>query len=296
MLRQSQVEVRLRLKVADFAGARLLADSTLRGYANLEPRTALDLAPLAGLVGDREGLLRLLEAGATAQTFQSAEGERLQPPAMLAVPAMRLLGYSILGGPVDSVRSLENRINGLSRVAPDRNTRRTFRRALLAAPAELGFPIYGARSLHTDPGADYLLSLQEQFSKGEFAKLRSSFIELERLRRSPPEVAPGQIGLDALYQESWMRAGMGDSSGAVRELDAGLGALSVQNTPAFQTVQGPASLVLAMALRAQLAARQDDIATARRWANAVVALWDGASLPIDISAMKRIAATGRENP
>jgi hypothetical protein len=248
------------------------------------------------LVGKRTTLLQLLEIGAPAQAFQSATGGRFESPGMYAGPALRLLGFALLGGSPDSVRALESRIETLLTASAGRRESAALRHALLATPAELGFPLYGARPIHDDPGGDYLLRLQALYARGDYGGLRQALGDLARNRRGPPPVNPGEVGLESLYQETWLQVAAGDTAGAVRALDTALEALPFQRGSSFRVIQGPASLVLGMALRARLAARQGDGAVARRWAAAVVALWGEADegVPVDMSDMKRMMQTGRE--
>jgi hypothetical protein len=104
---------------------------------------------------------------------------------------------------------------------------------------------------------------------------------------------PGELGIEAVYLESWLRLALGDSAGAGRELDASLNGLPLQRAASFEAIHGPALLVRAMALRASIAFNQRDFDTARRWATAVLDLWKSADPggAIDMGEIGRFAAS-----
>ena len=88
---------------------------------------------------------------------------------------------------------------------------------------------------------------------------------------------------------------LGDTLGAIRRLDAVLDALPLQRTDLLAFVSQAAGLPRAMALRAELAARGGDTATAQRRAQVVIVLWSNAdeSLQPLVQRMRLVAARGR---
>jgi hypothetical protein len=155
----------------------------------------------------------------------------------------------------------------------------------------LGFPNFGLRSIHdTRKPGPFLLTLQALLVRGDSAALRRRLADLDAMRRNAA-VQTSQLGLDAVYQEAWLRLVVGDSGTAASTLDDALESLPLQRTLLFRQLHGPASLVYAMALRARLAAQQRDPERARRWAQAVSELWQDADsgLALDLRAMKALA-------
>jgi hypothetical protein len=270
------LEIRLDLKAGSFGIAHDLADSTLRWYPNPQPSAALELASLAGLLGQREILLKLLAIGAPSMPFVSPQGVPVQPSTRLAETALQLVGYALLGGSNETVSRLETDVERLVGASARVKDRFALRGGVLAAPAELGFPLFGARPFHNTKGGGYLIDLQTRFARGDTGGVRASFASIEKIRGAS-SVVPSQMGLEAFYQESWLRLAIGDSVVVINGLDTMLEFLEGHTPAAFQTIQGPASL-------------------ARRWATAVVELWGGADegVPVDIAAMKRIATQGHE--
>ena len=285
-------EVRLRLKLGEFALARALADSALTRWRSATGDDALRLAALASLLGKWRTVVQLTDAGAASRPFRGPAGERFLPPLSLARPGLRLLAYSVLGGPRDSVEALQALVTRQTAIWPVISERGAVSTALLADPAQLGFPVFGARPIHRSSAAvPFLLSLQAALVRGDSSGLRGRLRALDSLRVSAA-IQPGQVGLDAVYQEAWLRLALGDSAAATSSLDEALESLPQQSELLFRQVQGPAALVYAMALRAELAAKQRDPARARRWASAVVELWQDADpgLALDLRAMRALAA------
>jgi len=129
----------------------------------------------------------------------------------------------------------------------------------------------------------YLLTLQAAYADGDSGRVARGLADLDRLR-DRLRVLPQQLSLDAVFQEAWLRAAIGDTARARSALDAALATLPLQQAY-FESLQGPISVVHAMALRARLALRQGDHATAVRWAGPVLELWAEA----DPDLMPRLA-------
>jgi hypothetical protein len=106
---------------------------------------------------------------------------------------------------------------------------------------------------------------------------------------------PGDITLDYTYQEAWLKAAMGDTAGAIQQLDLALGALPTLSGIALREVGAAAAIGRAISLRAELANRQHDDRTARKWGAALVALWSGADeeLQPTVSRMKELAGLNK---
>jgi hypothetical protein len=99
---------------------------------------------------------------------------------------------------------------------------------------------------------------------------------LDDWRSQRRTLAPEEIIVDALYGEARLLVLLGDDRAAAEWLDPTLGALRRVAPQSLAWVSGAASLVRAMALRAELADRLGDRSTAAKWARPVVVLWAGA--------------------
>jgi hypothetical protein len=99
--------------------------------------------------------------------------------------------------------------------------------------------------------------------------------DLEFWRRRRRAMRPSEEQIVGVLLEALLAVAIADTAFAESHLDRSLGALSAASTGLIDQPDNVASLVRAMALRAELAARRGDRATARRWAGPVVALWSG---------------------
>ncbi len=79
-----------------------------------------------------------------------------------------------------------------------------------------------------------------------------------------------------VYPEAWLLYQAGDPYGATELLDRSLSALRSFPPQPMTDVAEIASLIRAMALRADLAVREGTYGTAQRWGAAVATLWLGA--------------------
>ena len=274
-LRLAAAEVRLVLKLDDFAAARRIADSVLEAARSLEPDEALRVAPLAALTGRVRRTAALLVRAAPVAEVATPDGERIEGPPTPAVAAgLTLLAYSALGAPRDTLERLERRVQQLVDAAVRPERRPPLRAALLGVPAVLAFPAAGPRPWLRDvQGRSYLADLQERLAQGDTAEVRQRLAALVAARRL---ARPGDVAIDAMYQEAWLAFASGDAAGARTRLDATLTALPTLGNALLTEVPQAAALVRAMALRAELAASAGDGEQAQWWARAVVTLWSDA--------------------
>ena len=89
-------------------------------------------------------------------------------------------------------------------------------------------------------------------------------------------MAPGEITMDVVLQEAWLRATLGDREGAAQSLDRALRGLSRAPANLLKGAALATALVRAMKLRAQLARDAGDTAAEQRWLEAANELWKGA--------------------
>ena len=285
-VRIGTAEVWIRVKLAtpgDLSGldsARALADSLLSAYS---PEGEVD----ARLLGSLAALTGRAHLAASYARFPTVAAVPPEPP--IARTAAALLAFAAMGGPVDSLRTLERVVGrGIESdlVGP---TRLTARFNWLLRAATLAFPDHRFASLPgAAPSGDYLVDLEAASLGRDSALVRRKLAELRHARRS---LQPSDLMIDALYPEAWVLASLGDHGGAIEWLDPTLRALARTAPQELAEVARAGPLVRAMALRANLADRVGDREAARSWAAAVAVLWSGADAFLQplVAQMKQLA-------
>ena len=283
-------EVRLLLKNEDFARAATLADSLLAAHGNpdeAEAEVLIGLAALTGRLGRTSELLRLTSASTRAPAWEDG-----QPMSIPPVLAQRLAGSraaALLGACTDSVRTLRDWVgSSLASHVPHPPDRARVRNALTWRPLSNAVPCLGPSAVTTVDANDRLLRLQQTLAIHGPSAARAAFDSLQTARR---DLRPGDVSIDYTFHEAWVLAAAGDTAGAIDYLDKTLGALSTLGTFLVSEPSQAAALVRAMALRARLAGARGDSAAARRWAEAVVAVWGKADPPLGsvVSEMRALA-------
>jgi tetratricopeptide (TPR) repeat protein/tRNA A-37 threonylcarbamoyl transferase component Bud32 len=289
LLRLAGIETRLLVKSEQMKQARALADSLLRAHPSPSLDDARQLRGLAALTGHVHLAARLQQRAAPDYTFLNSDWEEVTVPLQLTEAALALFAYSSFGAPVDSIDTLEQRVERLvpSYVVPARRT--AARQALLDVPAVLAFPERGIRPMHrARAGGNYLLAMQWRLGQGDTAGVRQEF---SRIRAAQRNFRPGDISFDATYHEARLLLALGDTAEATQLLDLSLQALSTLGGDLLDQLPQVTALVRGMALRADLADRAGDSTTARRWATDVLTLWSDADQELHptITTMRRIA-------
>ena len=289
-LRLAVAEVRLLVKLEQFAQARAVGDSLLARWKAPDPEAARGLAGVAVLSGQVNHAAALLATDVTTP-FVTPEGDHLVVPAGVAGAGRALLVYAAVGVPAESLSAVERRVTRLigSWVEPQRQA--AARRAVLSDPAMLSFPQLGAREAHAGPvGGNYLLELQLSLARDP-ASVRTGIAKLDARRG---DLRAGDVAIENVYQEAWLLVAVGDTAAALVRLDRSLTALPALGTALLDEVPQAAGLVRAMALRAELAAAAGDWTGAARWARAVTALWRDAD-PDLAAVVARMTALGSRN-
>jgi len=270
-VRDAADRVRVLLKAGDFARVRGLGDSLLR----VAPKPTAGIAGVAVLLGRPSLARQFLATEDTAWLSGSADNQPVAISLEAAQAGLALLSYAAVGAPVDSIQAYERRIEDLMAALPPPRRAAT-RSALLDRPAELVFDVLGLRPSHrTDPpGPHQAMLLQWRLAHGDTTIVRATLDSLSH--QSGGTFATGESPPDGVYVDARLLLAVGDTGAAQRTLDAPLDSLTALHTATLQFVPLAGCLVRMMALRADLAAAQGDAGTARRWANAVVALWGGA--------------------
>jgi hypothetical protein len=144
--------------------ARVLGDSLLAATAHWPPRSRHFLASLAVLTGRPE-----LAASLAAFTPDDYwEGQRW--PERLRTNGQLVIAYAALGGPRDTVQSLEKAIDAdITTVLPPAE-RDNARAALLRRAAMLAYPFYRFRQLDALAAADGLVAAQRAHASGDNAR------------------------------------------------------------------------------------------------------------------------------
>jgi eukaryotic-like serine/threonine-protein kinase len=279
--RLAVTEVRLLVKLEQFERARDLADSVLAAaLPEPEPLQARHFAGLAALTGRVYRTVQLLRLSAAVDTPTTWDGQEL-PHAPLAVKAvaLELLGYAALGGPVDSLRVLKARVDQSVSSWAGPAERDRLRLAVLHVPVALAFAQLGLTDVHRQNAVgDYLIERQWALAHGDTAAVRAGFARIAALRST---MRPGDVAVEGTHNEALLLLQIGDTGAATQLLDLSLGALPSLGTYLLEQTPQAGAVVRAMALRAELAARAGDQATARRWARAVATLWSGADAPLE---------------
>jgi hypothetical protein len=282
--------VRVLLKAGDFAGTRHLADSVLR----VARRPTAGVAGVAVLLGRPVLARHSLATADTAWLSGSADNQPVIFPLEVAQAGLVLLTYAAAGAPLDSIAAYERRTEDqLAGIAASR--RPAIRSALLDLPAELAFDALGLRPAHREgpPGPHWTMLLQWRLAHGDTAGVRATLDSLSGANGG--RLTTGESTPDMVYIYAHLFLAVGDSAMAIHTLDAPLDSLVALHTATLNYLPLAGCLVRMMALRAELAAAQRDVRTARSWASAVVTLWSGAEpsqQPV-VKRMKRIAQMTR---
>jgi serine/threonine protein kinase/tetratricopeptide (TPR) repeat protein len=288
-------EVRLRLKGEDYAGAARLADSLVAAASSPDTASARRLASAAALTGHISKAVTLAAAGAENFMRIGAEGQLLILPVPASEAAFALLVYSAFGVPVDSIAALERRV--------DERVTGFMQAGLLAAarqeatdrPAALAFATAGMRPAHQNAGSPVpWLAIQAAVARGDFAAVRAS---LDAIQVNRGGTRLSNYPIDAAFLEVQLRLAIGDTATAIRRLSISLGSLGGFGPDLLSSeVEGalPQMAILgrAMTLRADLAARDGDTETARRWARAAATLWANADEPLQPTVARMRALAG----
>ena len=284
-VRLGTLEVWLRTKYAlpnhlDALGrARSLADSLLAAYVPSTPSEAGLLGSLAALTG---------RATLAARYASGAMSALAEPPVAGTAPA--LVAFAALGGPPDTLAVLAaatERAIGSGVLASDRDQLRSewlVRSALLAIPDS---GIAALVAADDRPPVDLLTAWRAH----DLARARGI---LARRRADPRRASlhAADVTVDAVFGEAAVLASLGDHAGAAAWLDPTLDSLSLIAPVRLSDPVRAATLVRAMALRADAAAAIGDAPAARRWARPVVTLWSDDS-PFLAPVLRRMRLLAR---
>ena len=282
--RLGATDVRLHLKLGDFARTASIADSILTASPTSNGERALYLAGIAALVGHEHAAIAFLRA--SGQTV-GLTGTPTVP--MLEDLSTALFVRAALGVCDDSLRALRNQVNPLMDSYVNLAQRDEARRGMMQRPTQFALGCFGANATLdlTGPLSPLLVAVQS-LARGQ---ADSSRAQLHATQSARTLIRPGEVSLDYTLAEAWLLATLGDNVGASRHLDLTLTALPTL-TPYILFEPGMAASVgHAMVFRAELASRHGDGGTAALWASRVLTLWAHAdpSLAPTIARMKAFA-------
>ena len=259
---------RIALKRGEFALARSIADSLLEQWRDTAPPTEIAGA-LAG-VAAFSGRLSLVSTFTLQASAVESASDGIAPP--LAAAAARFNARAAPGICDDSLRALRRDFERVldSYATPSRKDQ--LRTAAIWQGAALAFPCMRGDALLGVASSGPLDRAQRTFAAGNSAKTRALLDSLVTVRAG---YRPGDIALDHTVQEAWLRASVGDTTAAERQLDLVLEALPTLGVKSVLESTQAAAIGRAMVLRADLAAARHNAVMARRWAGAVLDLWAG---------------------
>jgi DNA-binding SARP family transcriptional activator/tetratricopeptide (TPR) repeat protein len=275
-LRWETAEVRMLVKIGQFKDARRRGRVILRTYKNPQPAEARRLAGIAGLVGDAHSMSALLvQAAPVFDIDVPMAGQNVEPPLALTRAASALLGYAYVGVPLDSIRRLTRRAHEVLDASVRPEQRELMHAATLDRAAFMTFGALGSEDAHrTNRLAWPQIQIQGALARGDTAEARSLLIHLDSLRVG---ITASAVAADGALVEAQLLLALRDTTAAKQRLDAYLNSLSSVSIPNFNQPYQPVSIVRMMALRAELAAHGDERQVARKWARAVVDLWQDGS-------------------
>jgi len=269
--------VRILVKLGKFDAAAALADTALGWNAvasaddSINARIQDMQTGLLALTGHVGRVVAIDQAAAGEDEVMLPTGEARKLNAELGADKERLGDYAAFGLPRDSVTMVANRIwNRLeSLVRPSELA--AFRAAVLRRPLSNAVNVTGTYMLaQLGPSTDLFSNAVAALDRGDKRTATRIADSLDAYRAGS---APGEITMDAVFQQAWLRTAVGDSSKAARFIDRALGGLSRAPQSLLKGPIIPAALVRVMLLRADLADAAGDVNVAQRWRGAARSLW-----------------------
>ena len=290
-LRLGIIEVRLLLKLEDFAAARRLADSLLDAAAEPDAGAAEQLAGLAALTGRAHRTAQLLSRAAPELTVESDGRQIVVRPLSLAGAAFALRGYAALGAPAESITTLARRVSLLIDASIEPQRREAMRYAILSHPTEWALPLLRAQPPRRGTPGERSRRLVWALERRDTLTIRAT---LDSVHAARADLRPGDVAISGTYLEARVLLAIGDTAAATDLIRRPLEAIATLGAGLLDNLDQAAALVRAMALRADLASHAGDSVTARRWAAPVVELWskaDTEELQATWERMRRIAGS-----
>lgn len=272
-LRLRAAEVRIRVKREEFGTARALADSTIALWPKSDKTTTAQVAPLMALVGHARELAAHLAGFAAGNSVRMPDGRRYSPHPVLGATTLALYAYAAIGGPVDSLVTLQARAERQLRSFAPTQALDSIRTATLARSLSLAVPALGRSAVARLSRSTPLIGAQLAWARKDHRAVRAILDSLRDIRSGHTTAA---ARFDQIYQEAWLRVAIGDSAAAARQLDDALGGLPALGALFLTSIPEAGAFGRALLLRAQLATQQGDAVTSRRWSSAARDILGGA--------------------
>jgi hypothetical protein len=161
---------------------------------------------------------------------------------------------------------------------------------MLERPLMFGIACFGpAATLALGKPTMPIVPIEQALGRNDLAGARR---QLDSLQGTRHLLRPGEYAVDFTLAEAWMRATLGDTAAAIRQLDLTLTVLPTLSAHVVFEPGMAAAVGRSMVFRAELAARRGDRGTAALWAGRVLTLWAHAdpSLAPTLARMKQLAA------
>ncbi len=283
-VRLANANVRLLLKSGQFRGARMLADTAIAwtqpaglGDSLTDPVDDLTEGMLA-ITGRLGRVIELEQKDAGDYLVRLRSGETKKLPGDLGAEVLRLQTYSAFGAPADSIVALDARIRESLESLVSSAQAEDFRGAVLRYPLSLSVDAIGTKALASlGPSPDLFLNAVKAIDAHNIPLARKLADSLAVFRSGR---APGEITMDVVLQQSWLRAAVHDSAGAATSLDRALRGLTHAPGNLLDGAKMGPALVRAMLMRSRLARASGDGATSSRWLLAAQELWANADSPL----------------
>ena len=287
-------QVRLYLRLSRFDQAGVLADSLLAVPLPKSDQAVRDLwignqlAPLAALRGRPLEVIELSLKATPDYQFFLPTGQVATLPRSVVPDQLALDAYAASGGAGDSVLTFAARVSDkLSALLPPAQVP-AFRDGALMRPLTLAAPVIGAKPVaDLGPTSQTFVLALKAYASRDIPHVRRLLDSLSELHA---DYAPGEVTMDAVFTESWLRAQIGDTAAATASLDRALRGLPAALPSLLANLGVAFSLGRVMALRAELAARKKQDTLARSWATALLQLWgrgDAVTAPM-LERMRRL--------
>jgi tRNA A-37 threonylcarbamoyl transferase component Bud32/tetratricopeptide (TPR) repeat protein len=263
---------RLQFKRGEYSSVRTSADSLIKANPRGDLNDSPVLISLSALAGKTQATSR--EA---ARYIIPANAEGIALGTGLRDAAARLFTYAALGVCGDSLASAQRQLDEQLTTSVADEQRSKIRAVLLSRSLPMMVACGVAPDTRASPQAGNLARLQQAFARQDRREIDRVFASIARVRRV---YRPGDVSLERTYEEAWIKAAIGDTTAAERQLDQSLNAIPSMSASALLEVGSAAAAGRAMALRADIAAARGSPLVAKKWATAVVQLWGGADAPL----------------
>ena len=268
-------QVRLYLRLERFDQAGLLADSLLAIPLPESDQATRDdiidlLVPIAALRGRPLQAIALNLKASPVSLVMLANGQVAQLPPQVFPDVIALKAYAESGGPEDSVLAFSARVSDKIGVLVAPAQAGPLVNGALVRPLTLAAPVIGPKPVSELVSMDPFVLALKAFALHD---IRQTRLLLDSIAASHADYAPGEVTMDAVFRESWLRAQIGDTVAASAALDRALRGLPGALSSIVASSAVAFSLGRAMALRAELAARKGNRTLATTWATALIRLW-----------------------